>query len=255
MLGFWLFGRRDPDDIYSQLEIPILKSLANQTAIALSNILQTERLKAMYQADATRYEHEKQQLAHDLHDSILNQMAVLMMKLDLPSVPPAFQHAYDELVQRLREIVSDLRPPVLNFGFKIALEDLAESLSERNPDAVKIVSDIQADGEVRYPETVENHLYRIAQEAMENALRYAHAKTIRFLGGLSRDRIELRVEDDGIGFNAGTSLKPDHMLANKHFGLAGMLERADLIGAEIRIDSKPNQGTKIQIRWESKRSI
>ena len=61
--GFWLFGRHDPDDIYSQLEIPILQSLASQTAVALSNILQTERLKSMYEGNIDRYEQEKLRLS------------------------------------------------------------------------------------------------------------------------------------------------------------------------------------------------
>ena len=61
--GYWLFGRRDPDDIYSQLEIPILQSLASQTAIALSNILQTERLKSMYEGNIDRYEQERLRLS------------------------------------------------------------------------------------------------------------------------------------------------------------------------------------------------
>jgi hypothetical protein len=78
LIGFWLLGRRDPDDLYSQPEIPILSSLANLTAIALSNILQTERLKSMYETNITRYEQERLRLAHDLHDSILNNGRLLL---------------------------------------------------------------------------------------------------------------------------------------------------------------------------------
>jgi len=255
LIGFWLLGRRDPDDLYSQQERPILSSLANLTAIALSNILQTQRLKSMYETNIKRYEQEKLRVAHDLHDSILNEMAALLIGGDAPVLPANFQQAYDALTERLREIVNDLRPPMLGFGLKLALEDFAENLMERKPDSVEIVADIQADGEWRYPDAVENNLYRIVQEACENSLRYAHAKRIMILGRLSEKEINIRVDDDGIGLNPEISLKPNDLLSNKHFGLVGMLERASLIGTEISINSKPNEGTQIQSIWKSKESI
>ncbi len=254
-IGFWLFGRRDPDDIYSQLEIPILQSLASQTAVALSNILQTERLRAVYEVNIGRYEQEKARLARDLHDSVLNEIAALLIGSDAPVFSPALQKGFEALTERLREIVSDLRPPTLNFGLKVALEDIADNLSERNQDTVKIAAEIQTDGDWRYPDPVEHNIYRIVQEACENALRYAHAKTIRIVAGLYGGKMDILVEDDGIGFNAEISLKLDDMLPNKHFGLVGMLERANLIGAQISIDSKPQQGTRIRMIWESKKSI
>ena len=255
IIGFWFFGRRDPDDMYSQLEIPIIKSLANQTAVALSNILQTERLKAMYEANIDRYEQEKLRLSRDLHDSILNQIATLLMSSEAPVFSPAFQKGFEVLTERLREIVSDLRSPMLDMGLKLALEDIADKLAERNQDKIKILADIQADGECRYPEKVESHLYRILQEACENTLKHAQAKTMKITARLYREKTELQVEDDGIGFDAGNSLKLDDMLVGKHFGLAGMHERASLIGAEVHIHSKLRQGTRIRIIWESKETI
>ncbi|HET9908604.1 MAG TPA: ATP-binding protein [Anaerolineales bacterium] len=254
-IGYWLFGRRDPDDLYSQLEIPIIKSLANQAAVALSNILQTERIKAMNEANIDRFEQEKLRLSRDLHDTILNQIATLLMSSDAPVFSPAFQAGFEELTTRLREIVSDLRSPMLDLGLKLAFEDLADKLAERNQDTVSVVAAIQTDGEYRYPEKVESHLYRIVQEACENALKHARAKSIKLTVRLFRDRIELQVEDDGVGFDTGTSLKLDSMIKDKHFGLAGIYERSSLIGAQVYVDSKPGQGTRVRIIWESKSSI
>lgn len=255
LIGFWLLGRRDPDDLYSQQELPVLSSLANLTAIALSNILQTERLKSMYETNISRYEQEKLRLAHDLHDSILNEMAAILMRGDAANLSPKFLAAFDELTQRLREIVDDLRPPMLAFGLKLAFEDFADNLMERNQDSVEIQTDIQAEGECRYPDTVENNLYRIVQEASENSLRYAQAKKLLISGRLHEKQIDIRVEDDGIGFDSDISLKLNDMLANKHFGLVGMFERANLIGAEISIHSQRNQGTRIQVIWRLKESV
>ncbi|HET9587599.1 MAG TPA: ATP-binding protein, partial [Anaerolineales bacterium] len=121
--------------------------------------------------------------------------------------------------------------------------------------SLEVVVDLQADGEWRYPEVVENNLYRVVQEGCENALRYAHAKTITLFGRLRPDEIDIRLEDDGVGFDSEISLRQNDMLAKKHFGLAGMHERANLIGAEISIHSRPSQGTTIRVTWKSKESI
>jgi len=255
LMGFWLLGRRDPDDFYSQQEILTLGSLANLTAIALSNILQTGHLKTMYEANIGRYEQERLRLSRDLHDSILNEMAALLIRSDAPVFSREFQQAFEALTERLREIVSDLRPPTLNFGLKYALEDLADKLSERNQGSVMVEPHVQTEGEWHYPDLVEHHAYRIVQEACGNALKYAHAKTIRIVAGLSQESFNIQVEDDGIGFHMETGRKLNEMLVKKHFGLVGMLERANLIGAEVDIDSKPGAGTCIRVLWKSKESI
>ena len=93
------------------------------------------------------------------------------------------------------------------------------------------------------------------QEICENALKHARAKTIKITARLSRERTELQVEDDGIGFAVGSSLKLDDMLVDKHFGLAGIHERASLIGAEVHLHSQPGTGTRVRVIWESKESI
>jgi signal transduction histidine kinase len=255
LIGVWLLGRRDPDDHYPQAEFPILRSLADQTAIALSNIIQTERLKAMYHANITRYEEERNRLGRDLHDSVLNEMAVILDKHQELSQVPGFEESYKRLIQQIREIVSDLRPPSLMYGLKFALEGLADHLSERHHDKPRIRAEIRMDGMCRYPEIVENYLYRIVQEACENALKYSRANSITITGELREGEIRLDVVDDGIGFTAEINLPLDDMVANKHYGLAGMHERADLIGAVVRITSKPVKGTQIHVSWGVKKTI
>ena len=249
-IGFWLFGRRDPDDLYPQTDLPVFQTLANQTAIALSNLLQTESLRTIYQANIDRYEEERLGLALDLHDSVLNQMAALMMHLEPSNSSPAFLKAYDDLSQRLREIVSDLRPPMLGYGLKAVIDELADNLMERSKDTVKIAVDLQTDGS-RYPEKTELHVFRIVQEACENALRHAHATHIEILGHLFSGQINLILQDDGVGFDVDRDLHLDTLIANKHFGLVGMIERATLVGAEIKFTSAPRKGTEIVVKWSS----
>lgn len=249
ILGFWLFGRRDPDDLYSAVEIPILQSFASQTAIAVSNILQSERLRSMYRADINRHENERLRLARDLHDSVLSELAGMLMNADVGTLPKHFQEGYQALTQHLRQIVSDLRPPMLNYGLKPALEELADKLMERTNDAVNVVVELDSAGE-RYPADREQQLFRIVQEACENSLRHSHCKKITIFGLLAASGAELTIEDDGDGFplpKKNTEL--NDLISQRHFGLAGMFERAQLIDAEIRLTSKPGTGTRVFVNW------
>ncbi len=251
LLGFWLFGRRDPDDVYSSVEIPILQLFANQAAIALSNILQTERLRAMYQADITRHENERLSLARELHDSVLSELAGMLMNADMGTLPKNFREGYQALTQRLREIVSDLRPPMLNYGLKLAIEELADNLMDRTKDDVSVVVEIDSSGD-RYPPDKEQHLFRIVQEACENAARHSHGKNIRISGQLRAEGVEIAIQDDGDGFELGKqNIELYDLLSERHFGLAGMFERAELIHAEIRIASRPGAGTRIAVAWRA----
>jgi signal transduction histidine kinase len=246
LIGFWLLGQRDPDDHYPQAEIPVLQSLANQTAIALSNIQHAEQMRKMYQSDIERNEAERKRLALELHDSVLNELAVMRTSLDEDSLPPRLQASYEEVTRRLREIVSDLRPPMLMYGLVPALNELADNLMERNGDRVNIKVNIDGENE-RLPQNMEQHLFRIAQEACENSLRHARPQNIHIDGEITSRKLGLQIADDGTGFDPQTGL--DSLIANRHFGLAGMVERAQLIGAEINIKSNPGTGTKIRITW------
>ena len=80
-------------------------------------------------------------------------------------------------------------------------------------------------------------------------MRHAQAKIIKISGSLNAQEINLYLQDNGVGFDLGETLNLDTLIAKKHFGLAGMIERAAIIGTEVRIESKPEKGTMIQIRW------
>ena len=250
LIGIWLFGRHDPDDLYSQAEINVLQALANETAVALSNILQTERLKAMYKANIDRYEQERLRLSLELHDSVLNELAVLRLNINPDAIPENFQNSYETVTQRLREIVSDLRPPMLDYGLKDGLEEMAENLMERNRDAINVTVNLN-NSKQRYPADVEQHIFRIVQQACENALHHAKAKQVMISGILAPQTIQLKIEDDGVGFEITNGVELHNLLASKHFGLAGIVERAELINARVTIDSTPKAGTHIHVTWTS----
>lgn len=249
VIGLWLFGRRDPDDFYSQQDLPMLRSLADQTAMALSNIIQTERLHAAFQDSIKREEQGRQQLALELHDSVLNKMAALMMRLDDQSITPEFQESYSELTDQVRELVKDLRPAALSYGLRPAIEEYADTFKERSKDGTDFVVDLHSD-DSRYPQDVEQHLFRIVQEACTNAVKHAHPSRVAISGRLEADLIELSVQDNGRGFDPAEKLNLTSLQAGGHFGLTGMFERAELIGATIVVHSEPEKGTFIQITWK-----
>ena len=249
--GYWLLGRRDPDDRYSEEDIATLQALADQTALALINISQAEALRALHFADIERHEAERLQMAAELHDDVLNQLAVL--NLTLQDVAPAAQQAYDQAVFHIRQIINGLRPPMLQYGLFAALETLTDELNDRlaAQKGPRIVLEIPS-STARYEERVELALFRIVQQACGNAVQHAQSKTIRISGSLPEGQAGLIVSDDGRGMPAGSRIDLPALLQQKHFGLAGMYERAALIGARLEIVSQPGQGCRVDLRWQKK---
>lgn len=245
-IGFWLLGRRDPDDYYAQRELAILQAIANQTAIALTNIVQATRLRTLYQSSIERQESERTALARELHDVVLNDLGMLYSRLE-EEVPLDFEQDYYDVTERLRQIVKELRPPMLAYGLRTALNELADDLSERVPHLAWQLEFSQA--QHRYPRSVELHLFRIVQQACENALHHAQAQTITLSSRLQPTLIELAVCDDGIGFESAEALDLTHLLSQRHFGLVGLWERAELVGAVLQIESKPDNGTQVRVTW------
>jgi hypothetical protein len=157
-------------------------------------------------------------------------------------------------LQRFRltyELLNDLRPPVIIQDLKSALENLAHKLIQINKDKLKIMVDIETNGQHMYPESVERQLFRIVEEACTNTIVHADAANLNISGKLGQNKIELNVEDDGIGIDPTISQNLESMLATKSFGLAEMFERANIIDAKVEISSKPVQGTHIRVIWES----
>jgi signal transduction histidine kinase len=89
---------------------------------------------------------------------------------------------------------------------------------------------------------VETTLYRIAQEALNNAAKYSRARRIEVILERRADAVRLVIEDDGIGFDAGGDAN------GRGFGLIGMRERAALVGGSLEIESAPGQGTTVFVR-------
>lgn len=249
LLGSLLLGRKDPDDYYSQPEVNTLQAIADQTAIALVNIAQARRLRALHRADIEREETERRNLARELHDEVLNRLAELGNRLQEDGYTENIEAELQALSTGIRSTVNDLRPPMLNLGLHPALMQLADDLSER-PGAPQVSMSVPST-EALFAPNVEQHLFRIVQQACENAVRHAEATQLEISGELKAGEIQLFIRDDGRGFDATAGMDLLALLQARRFGLAGMYERAELIGARLLIYSSPGEGTQISVNWRA----
>jgi signal transduction histidine kinase len=242
-IGVWLLGRRDPNDLYDAALIDMLKSLAHQTCLALINHNQTQRLRALYQVNIDRHENERARLARDLHDDTLNNLALLQHESNNPDAT----RDIEKIISSLRKTIHGLRPEMLSYGLLTALQDLGDTLNERQ-DETQVHVTLQGTFTPINP-AIELHLFRIVQQACENALRHAQADNIYISGQIEEGEIHISIEDDGVGFEMGENTFLSDLLVNQHYGLASMHERADLIHAKMKIISSPGKGTTITIDW------
>jgi PAS domain S-box-containing protein len=219
------------------------------------NILerQNELLRQLSDQLINIQEIERQRIARDLHDSVLNELGAMMIAPAETLTPQVVRDNYEQLIEQLRQTINGLRSPMLNYGLYAALEDLFDSMMD-NPQAENIFTMEVPPSLARFDLNVELHLFRIIQQACDNAIQHAKARHIRVYGQVEINRVNLTVEDDGIGFRLGTETDLAHVLAQKHFGLVSMLERAKLIGAEVHIESHPGAGTQVRVLWEPQKT-
>jgi signal transduction histidine kinase len=154
------------------------------------------------------------------------------------------QAMIDQTIANLRRLTRDLRPIYLeDLGLIPALDMLARDSSA----AVQLPVTFKTVGsEQRLTAAEELSLYRMGQEALSNIARHAHASVVEVTLCFAPDEITLGVRDNGIGFQVPES--PAEMAATGHFGLLGIQERAELIGAHLVVESEPGMGTVLTIR-------
>jgi len=194
-------------------------------------------------------EKERERLAQEIHDGPVQDLHGLHMQLKaLPDLPDGLQTVSDELMRvtgELRALSADLHPPALQrFGLAAALRSHVDRLRERHPD-LHLETDLPDDcGSLSDAHALA--IFRIAQEALNNAVQHSNADRVRMRLRCPDDTVELTIRDDGDGFSPPTDW---HALAEAdHYGLLGMRERAEAIDAEVDIDSAPGDGTQVRLR-------
>ncbi|MCW5877626.1 MAG: hypothetical protein KIS80_02010 [Anaerolineales bacterium] len=246
--GLWLLGRKDPDDHYSEAELRLLRSLANQMAIALVNIGQASDLRSLYQANVQRQEAERIHLARELHDDTLGQVGDLVRQVAGSQAGTELAPKLEGLVGQIRRMINGLRPPLLDQGLYFALVEQTEQLARRADRKlnVRLAVPLSLD---RFDPEIEVHIFRIVQQAADNALKYSRARHLVIEGKIDALGVDLTVSDDGIGFRLTDSAGLDEFLGKGHFGLAGMQERAAMMGAKLSVITAPKKGTRVHLAW------
>lgn len=198
---------------------------------------------------------ERNSLANELHDSLAQTLASLKFQvriLDETLQPTSdymaiatiekVEHGLDEAYTELRELIAHCRVPVEQQGLVKVLERAVDKFKEETD--IHIL--LQCDCEEPYiPAHMEMNAFRIVQEALTNIRKHSDAKIVRLLLKNTDDHYHILIENDGKGFNKD-AITSD---AGKHLGLIIMQERALQLGGELKIESDPDEGTRIELNF------
>ncbi|HLY28844.1 MAG TPA: PAS domain S-box protein [Aggregatilineales bacterium] len=245
---------------FSPAEIEIVRELADSMAVAIMQKrlfeevrVGRDHLRTLSQRLMKVQEDAGRRLAHELHDQVGTNLTALGMNLNVLRTSLSSRNAarvesrltdslklLDETVDRIRDVMTDLRPAVLDdYGLEAALRWYAGQFSQRTGIEVKVEG---AALEPRLSSEAETALFRIVQEALTNVAKHADARHVTItLRRLDRT-VTLMIADDGIGINPSEQRKPGQQGG---LGLIGMTERSEALGGHTRVESRPYKGTRI----------
>nr|MDB6138394.1 histidine kinase [Verrucomicrobiaceae bacterium] len=228
---------------------------AAMLAAAIWILLLRKRVKQQTEALRDRIKHEaaleeRQRIAREFHDTLEQELAGLSIRMDAAITRPlddkarSLLEASRSLVSRIqveaRNLVADLRDDSASVqDLAVALQELTQRQSPSGP-----LVDLHVEGtSPRLPPHVAHHLRMIVQEAVTNALKHAQARHITVRMRTTDEALHLSVGDDGRGFNPSDDAqgKPGH------FGCMGIRERSQKIGASVCWQSRPGQGTTLEV--------
>jgi signal transduction histidine kinase len=201
------------------------------------------------QAAAEATEQERARLARELHDVPLQELFGVIRRLEVKPGTEAESDDLRALASHLRNIAIELRPPVLDdLGLPAALEYLAQgATSPERPVLVAITDETGLARGQRPPDEVETAMFRIAMEAVANAVAHSGATQIQLRAQVDPRCVRLSVSDNGTGLDPTAARDA---LRLKHMGLSSMRRRADAIDADFSINATP-AGTTVEALWQS----
>ncbi|HQJ33109.1 MAG TPA: sensor histidine kinase [Anaerolineaceae bacterium] len=250
------------------ISVPLIRAFAFGTVGYIVNILiETQRMQNqkliqtnlrlnqyMNTLEQLATNRERNRLAAELHDTLAHTLSGLSINLEAIKtvVQPTQGEAQNMLdhslnITRLglnetRRVIKALRAgPLDDLGLKMALKNLAQATSARCSIPVSLNCPDQLPV---LPMDVEQSVYRITQEGLENVVRHANASRAEVNVEVMADRLELTIHDDGVGFVPGQASN------DEKFGLRGLQERAASIGGKLLVDSQPGSGTLVRFVWE-----
>ncbi len=230
---------------YGRRELQLLDGFIDSAALALDNARWFGRLRGM------GADEERTRIARDMHDRIGQSLAYVAFELDrmIGQAEEPFKSSLDGLRSEVRSVLGEVRDTLSDLRAEVSdqrgLVDTLEAHLERIAARCDVVVDFRHDSTARLPLVQERELWRIAQEAITNVERHASATHLRVRWRCDGLSAQLTVADDGSGFATSAPRRTDS------FGLTGMQERADAIGATLLVESEPYVGTLIECRVDA----
>ncbi|HLU75504.1 MAG TPA: GAF domain-containing sensor histidine kinase [Nonomuraea sp.] len=241
VLGIIFLANKRSGEGFTEADQSLLQVFAAHAAIALANARLYERSRELAMLE------ERNRVARELHDAVTQKLFSLRLSAQAAGAmiesAPGKAAAELERVQRLagealgelRAVIVELRPAELDrHGLAETLRKHVRMLDRLQPAKVTF----EADGLPPLDSAVEVAVFRVAQEALHNALRHAEAATVAVRLSYAGGRLALAVEDDGTGFEQG---------ASRGLGLVSMKERAESVGGRMVVDSAPGEGTRVRV--------
>ncbi len=235
----------DSLDFYTDIDAEWLEAFAKQAAIGIQNARQHQQIRELSTIQ------ERQRLARELHDSVTQALFTTTVMADSAlrqwKVNPNKAHSLMTQVLQLataalaemRVLLLELRPQALvQVSFEHLIQQLLASLKGRK----QITIDTEIDTIPVLPADVKMSLYRIAQEILNNLVKHSGATHTKIQVKNQPDKLTLTIQDNGIGFDLD-------QVAPSQLGLGMMYERANIIGANLQIESIAGQGTQITVTW------
>jgi signal transduction histidine kinase len=210
-----------------------------------------ENARLRQQAEQAAILEERQRLARDLHDVV--SQSLFSASVIAETLPRLWKHDPETVRQSLadlhrltrgalaemRTLLLELRPDTL---MEADLEDLLRQLTEAIAGRTQMAVSLRVEGQPPSPTEAKTTLFRLAQEALNNIVKHARASQVTVTLNSQPDQIVLSISDDGRGFDPNN-------VPSGHLGLDIMRERAEAIGATLKITSQPGQGAEVVIIW------
>ncbi len=242
--AFYLTDKEGPRE-FSLADQQVIEMLSAHAAVAMENARLHERSRELSIVE------ERNRLARELHDSLVQKLfgvvlaaksAATLLERDAGDARGQVDRVGDlaqDAIAELRSLVFQLRPVAIETeGLAAALRKHVEVL--RRVHGTRVELELQ--GEPRVRPGVDEEIFRIAQEALHNALRHARAQRLAVQLHENGDGLRLAVTDDGVGFDPRA---PE--LRARSLGLTSMEERARELGGRLEIDSAPGAGTTVAL--------
>jgi signal transduction histidine kinase len=236
---------------FSPEQLSLMEAIGQQVGVALENARLYE------QAEEAAALAERSRLARELHDSVTQSLYSVTMYAEAAArllttgkeetAAEYLRDARDTAQEALREmrlLIFELRPPVLEEGgLTGALQARLDAVEKRAGVQAELrVAGVEGMADAEWlPLAVQQELYKVAQEALNNSLKHAKARNLQVCLQLKDDTVRLEIVDDGTGFDPSTAE------AGGGLGLPGMRERVQRIGGQLQIDSAPGQGTTVSV--------